>query len=233
METKDILLTLRKKKGLSQDEMAEKLFVTRQAVSRWETGETVPNIDTLKIISRTFYVSVGSLLGVEEGKLCLFKQDGFTFSYRVAGILIKDGKVLLQKPNNTKEYAFPGGGVIFGETSDSALVRRWREETGLDIDVGELKWVEENLFLLNGKPHQQICLDYTVNLKDESNGLLTEGFAALTYSKDDENAVCFYWVPLEKVKDITVYPKKSYELLLKLDAPLKHITYMEEAVKQQ
>ena len=41
MNTKDILLELRTKRGLSQDELAEKVFVTRQAVSRWENGETV------------------------------------------------------------------------------------------------------------------------------------------------------------------------------------------------
>ena len=40
MDTKDIILELRTKKGMSQDELAEKVFVTRQAVSRWETGET-------------------------------------------------------------------------------------------------------------------------------------------------------------------------------------------------
>ena len=48
MESKDIILELRTKKGMSQEELAEKVFVTRQAVSRWETGETVPNIETLK-----------------------------------------------------------------------------------------------------------------------------------------------------------------------------------------
>lgn len=44
METKDVLFKLRTDKGLSQDELAEKIFVTRQAVSRWENGETVPNM---------------------------------------------------------------------------------------------------------------------------------------------------------------------------------------------
>ena len=38
METKDMIRELRTKKGLSQDELAEKVFVTRQAVSRWENG---------------------------------------------------------------------------------------------------------------------------------------------------------------------------------------------------
>ena len=46
METKDIILELRTKKGMSQEELAEKVFVSRQAVSRWETGETVPNTET-------------------------------------------------------------------------------------------------------------------------------------------------------------------------------------------
>ena len=52
METKDIIYELRTKKGLSQEELAEKVFVTRQAVSRWETGEPIPNIDTLKLLSK-------------------------------------------------------------------------------------------------------------------------------------------------------------------------------------
>ena len=54
METKDVIYELRTKRGLSQEELAEKVFVTRQAVSRWETGETIPNIDTLKLLSKLF-----------------------------------------------------------------------------------------------------------------------------------------------------------------------------------
>ena len=50
METKDVILSLRTKRGLSQSELAEQVFVTRQAVSRWETGETTPNAETLKLL---------------------------------------------------------------------------------------------------------------------------------------------------------------------------------------
>jgi ADP-ribose pyrophosphatase YjhB (NUDIX family) len=45
----------------------------------------------------------------------LFKTDNYILSYRVAGICIQNGKVLLQKPTNDNGYAFPGGHVAFGE----------------------------------------------------------------------------------------------------------------------
>lgn len=49
--TKDIIRALRVKAGLSHEELAEKIYVTRQAVSRWENGDTIPNTDTLKLLS--------------------------------------------------------------------------------------------------------------------------------------------------------------------------------------
>ena len=70
MSTKDILFELRTKNGLSQDELAEKLFVTRQAVSRWENGETVPNTETLKRLSNLFNVSINTLLGSPRKLIC-------------------------------------------------------------------------------------------------------------------------------------------------------------------
>ena len=70
METKEVIWELRNKAGLSQDELAEKVFVTRQAVSRWENGETTPNIDTLKLLSKLFDVSINTLLGSPRQLIC-------------------------------------------------------------------------------------------------------------------------------------------------------------------
>ena len=70
MNTKDVILELRTKKGLSQDELAEKVCVTRQAVSRLESGETVPNTETLKLLSRFFDVSINTLLGAPRQLIC-------------------------------------------------------------------------------------------------------------------------------------------------------------------
>ena len=70
MTTKDVIYELRTKNGLSQDDLAEKVFVTRQAVSRWETGETVPNTETLKLLSNFLRVSINTLLGSPQKLVC-------------------------------------------------------------------------------------------------------------------------------------------------------------------
>ena len=70
METKNIIHELRTKSGLSQDELAEKIHVTRQAVSRWETGETIPNTEALKLLSKFFDISINTLLGSPRKLVC-------------------------------------------------------------------------------------------------------------------------------------------------------------------
>ena len=70
MNTQDVIYRLRTQRGLSQDELAEKVFVTRQAVSRWETGETVPGTETLKLLSNLFKVSINTLLGSPQQLIC-------------------------------------------------------------------------------------------------------------------------------------------------------------------
>ena len=67
---KDNLVSIRKIHGYSQDELAEKVFVTRQAVSRWENGETTPNVETLKLLSKVFDVSINTLLGSPRQLIC-------------------------------------------------------------------------------------------------------------------------------------------------------------------
>ncbi|MDO4805185.1 MAG: zinc ribbon domain-containing protein [Lachnospiraceae bacterium] len=70
MKTAEILKSLREKNNLTQDQMADRVMVSRQAVSRWETGETQPNVDTLKILSKVFDVSINTLLGSPRQLIC-------------------------------------------------------------------------------------------------------------------------------------------------------------------
>lgn len=98
----------------------------------------------------------------------LFKNDDFVFSYRVAGILIKNNRILLQHPLSDTGYAIPGGHVSFGETNEETLIREFREEIGVDIKVENLKWVGEIFFPWGDKPCHQINLFYKVALNDDT-----------------------------------------------------------------
>ena len=70
MESKDVLKSLREKHGLTQEQLAARVMVTRQAVSRWETGETQPNPETLKLLSKEYDVSINTLLGSPRSLVC-------------------------------------------------------------------------------------------------------------------------------------------------------------------
>ena len=70
MNTESVFYRLRTQKGLSQEALAEQVYVTRQAVSRWENGETVPNTETLIRLSKLFDVSINTLLGSPRKLFC-------------------------------------------------------------------------------------------------------------------------------------------------------------------
>ena len=93
MKTKDIILELRNKGGLSQDALAEKVFVTRQAVSRWENGETVPNTEALKLLSKLFDVSINTLLGSPRELIC-----------QCCGMPLEDAIISREKDGALNEY---------------------------------------------------------------------------------------------------------------------------------
>lgn len=70
METRDIIKKLREKNGLTQEQKAERLMISRQAVSRWENGETQPDTESLKLLSKEFNVSINTLLGTPRQLIC-------------------------------------------------------------------------------------------------------------------------------------------------------------------
>lgn len=157
----------------------------------------------------------------------LFKTDDYIFSYRVAGICIQNGKVLLQKPTNDNGYAFPGGHVALDETNEQTLKREFKEEIGADITVGALRWVAEIFFPWGDKPCHQICLYYDVEIGSQDtpkDGKFTEHEHIDGRNFDIE----FHWIPLNEVKDISVYPTNAAELLPKFNDGVQHFVFREE-----
>jgi len=111
MEFNEKLQTLRKQKGLTQEELAQKLFVSRTAISKWESGRGYPNIDSLKQLARFFSVSVDELLSCEQ--VLTIAEDDRKESRRymqdlVYGVLDLSAVLLLFLP-------------FFGQESDSVI----------------------------------------------------------------------------------------------------------------
>lgn len=111
MDTKDVIFELRTKNGLSQDELAQKVFVTRQAVSRWENGDTVPNTETLKLLSKFFNVSINTLLGSPDKLIC-----------QCCGMPLDDGIISREKDGSLNEryckWCYADGEYMYNDMND-------------------------------------------------------------------------------------------------------------------
>lgn len=162
-----------------------------------------------------------------ENKDILFKTEENIFSYRVAGILIRNGKVLLQRPTDDPGYAFPGGHVSFGETNEETLIREFKEEIATDIKVGGLQWIAEIFFPWGGKPCHQICLFYRISLCDESQIALSGTFNARDELERINTDLKFSWIPLPEIKNIELYPVNAKQMLLELSDRIEHFIYKE------
>ena len=135
MDTKEILLELRTKRGLSQEQLAEHVHVTRQAVSRWETGETVPNTETLKLLSRLFDVSINTLLGSPRQLICqccgmpledanISREPDGTFNEEYCKWCYAEGKFVYQDLETLVDFLT---GHMAGETMPPEQVRAYLE----------------------------------------------------------------------------------------------------------
>ena len=218
MDTKELLLNIRKNHNLSQDEMTEKLYVTRQAVSRWETGETVPNIETLKLISKEFDVSINTLLDFPSimKKIWMFSDENNMCGLRTAGVLIRNNKILVQREKDGMEYALPGGAVKFGETSENSLIMRFSEETGANIICNRLIWTEELFWKWGNKNAHGIAFYYLISLVDKS---ISDDYFGT--HKANPNVV-FEWIAIEEIKGTTIYPSFIKEKIENISENIEH-----------
>lgn len=146
----------------------------------------------------------------------LFIDDGKIFHFRAAGILLCDGKILLQREMAGKEFALPGGHVNFGETGAQAVVREFMEEVGQKILPERLVWVEENFWRWGDKPAHNITHYYLVRFGD-SVKIPTEG------SFDPiEPHLAFEWVGIEDLANHIIYPEFLPEEIVRLPEGVKH-----------
>lgn len=144
----------------------------------------------------------------------LFKTDEGIFHVRVGGILVKDGRLLAQ--NDGEAYAIPGGHLGFGETTEEALVREFREEMGMEVACQRLLWTEENFWHWGGRDAHNLNFYYLVQPVGDAC-LPRQGQAMW-----DHSSVSFHWLPVDELENVTIYPQFLKSEISRLDGPLKH-----------
>jgi len=157
----------------------------------------------------------------------LLKTNSGLFSYRIAGVLIRDSKILISRALGDTAYAFPGGHVSFGETSEESLIREFTEEMGADISIDRLLWVQENFWKWGTDDCHQLCLYYLISLCDETQIPLDGAFSYQPQLDSEKYKLEFSWIELNQLKDVEFYPTFAKEKVLTLSNYIEHFIVKE------
>ncbi|MBO6230992.1 MAG: helix-turn-helix domain-containing protein [Ruminiclostridium sp.] len=184
MKTGSVIYELRTKAGLSQEALAEKVFVTRQAVSRWENGDTVPNTETLKLLSGLFDVSINTLLGSPRELIC-----------QCCGMPLEDSLISHEKDGSMNEnyckWCYADGNYMYSNMDDliEVCVKNMTDENHPEAEVRS--------YLKATLPG----LDYWKRYEELSDGGQFEKFKSLL--KDEINALNIEGMPkVEKLNSL-------------------------------
>mgnify|MGYP000960091486 FL=1 len=124
---------------------------------------------------------------------------------RVAGILIEDDRILLieHTKNNRKYWLVPGGGVDWGESAAEALIREFKEETSLDIEVEKFLFISETI--APDKQKHVINLYFKIKKAENSSNIMKLG--------EEEILTDLRFIPEDEIKNIRLYPNIKEKLI--------------------
>jgi 8-oxo-dGTP pyrophosphatase MutT (NUDIX family) len=150
---------------------------------------------------------------------------GFFGGYRVAAVLLNEGKILLFTEELIDCWVLPGGGIKIFESSEEAIKREFKEETGISIKVERLLWIVENSFEMDGLKYHALELTFLVSPMDSLEKLTKKEFKGLEddlgmvtnmegrYKDKKELELVFRWFKPEELDSITIKPDIYNEAL--------------------
>ncbi len=147
-----------------------------------------------------------------------FRSDEFICELRAVGVLVKNNKILVQRDKNGNEYALPGGHIKIGETFENGLIREYKEETGIDINIKRLLWSEECFYEWNGKQAHNIAFYYLIEVCD---GFEISDNGEFVSHKDNCNVVIGY-MDIDEIQNIIIYPDFLKNEVYNLNGEIKH-----------
>jgi len=130
-----------------------------------------------------------------------------------AGAIVRDGdRILLCTTDGVDGWYLPGGKVEFGETAAAAVVRELHEELQLELIIGDLRLVTEDLVTFNGTLYQEVCFYYAVAWPAQCHALQNAA---------DEHT--FRWIHLTDLPGSQLLPPQLGPYLLANPTGLRHL----------
>lgn len=141
-----------------------------------------------------------------------------SFKDRVNGILIYNNKILLVKMHSNSFYCLPGGHVKLGESSEEAIIREMKEETGYNVNVNKLVAITENFFTRkDGKKIHELGFYYLADIYNQE-------IKEINSKKEEDNITLeFKWLDINKLGDIEFKPIEITEKIINKDLSFSHI----------
>ena len=153
-----------------------------------------------------------------------YENSDRIFNFRVCGILIKENKILLNRLKCNSFWTFIGGKVVFGETTYESIIREYKEEIGINVEIDHLVSIVENFFFYRNKKWHELLYFYL--LRDPLNKL-----QIFSGTKDilDNSLGEFIWLDIKKLDSIRIQPECSHDILLSLHSSnIKHIIHKDD-----
>ena len=137
------------------------------------------------------------------GQMIHYGDDRGHFIYRVAGVAIVTGRVLVHRIADEPFFCLPGGRVEMGEPAEEALYREMREELGCEVMITRLLWVLDHHFVHNGRIHHELGLYFAMKLPA---GIAQTSGEPWTGLELDGTKLHFQWQPVERLGELEFKP---------------------------
>lgn len=144
-----------------------------------------------------------------EGNTYQVSANKLTFRPAVYGVIIQNNKVLLSK--QWDGYDFPGGGIELGESTEEALEREVKEETGIEVNVGQILHSEHSFFKLPFKG----TFVHSIHLYYQCEMIAGELSTQFLVAQEQEYAGMPEWIDLDRLDQVKIYNSVDLSKVLK------------------
>ena len=152
-----------------------------------------------------------------------YDHQNTRFKHRVAGLCVHDGYVLLTRADQDRYWILSGGRVELGEDTRTALEREFMEETGHETRVGNLLWVVENFFHLDGADYHELAFTYAISPEDPA--ILNNSWTHRT--ADGDARIELRWFDLNHLETLPFQPASLKPLLRNPPETTRHMIVKE------